>query len=160
MNIKIKFIHAVLAICMGFSFMSCQKTNPRPDVKLGNPLIKSAEKYASLIEKRGDGPGSFTIEDLERDGDMLTIRIKGGCKEEDFTIVWDGTIAFSNPGQIHLALYNAADSTCDENNSLDIKVNLRQILDKHDPEKFMFHVANGSFKQDKSLNPNGSVISK
>jgi hypothetical protein len=157
---KINFIYVVLVALLGFSVSSCKKTENNPELTLDKNLIKSAEKYAALIEKRTDGPGSFTIEDIKRNGDVLTISIKGGCKEEDFNVVWDGSIAFSDPGQVNLVLNNTSESDCGLENQLNIKVNLSKILDKHDPKNFMFNVANGSVKQDKSLNPNGSVTSK
>lgn len=157
---KTNLICVILVASLGCLLWSCKKTENNSETALDRNLIKSADKYAALMDKRTDGPSNFTIEDIKRNADILTISVKGGCKEDDFTIVWDGTIAFSNPGQVNLVLNNDSQSDCGLENQFNIKVNLNKILDKHDPKDLMFNVANGSVKQDKSLNPNGSVTSK
>jgi hypothetical protein len=159
-KMKTNLICVILMASLGCLLWSCKKTENNPEAVLDKNLLKSPEKYAALMEKRTDGPGSFTIEDIKRNGDVLTISVKGGCKEEDFNIVWDGSIAFSSPGQVNLVLNNTSESDCGLDNQFSIKVNLSKIVEKHDPEDFIFNVANGSMKQDKSLNPNGSVTSK
>lgn len=140
--------------------MSCKKAEKKNELTLDKNLIKSPDKYAVLLENRTGGPGSFTIEDIKRNGDVLTISVKGGCKEEDFNIVWDGAIAFSYPGQVNLLLNNTSESDCGLAHQLAVQVNLSKILNHQNPASFIFNVANGSIKQDKSLNPNGSVVSK
>lgn len=160
MRMKTNLTSFILVASLVCLLWSCKKTENSPEVTLDKNLLKSAEKYAALMEERPDGPGSFTIEDIKRNDNILTISVTGGCKEDDFIIVWDGSIAFSNPGQVNLLLNNTSDSDCGVENQFSIKVNLNTILDSHDPKNLMFNVANGSMKQDKSLNPNGSVTSK
>lgn len=156
---KINLRSIMLVASLGCLLWSCTKTANNAGMSLDKNLVKNADKYAALLEKRTGGSSSFTIEDIKRNGDVLTISVKGGCKEEDFQMVWDGRILLSYPGQVNLVLYNDALSGCDIENPFNITVNLRKIIDKQDPKDFIFNIANGSVKQDKSLNPNGSVSS-
>lgn len=157
---KMKLIYVALCAVFGLAITSCKKSENNSEKALDKNVIKSAEKYAALMGKRTSGTGSFTIEDIKRNGDVLTITVKGGCKEEDFNVVWDGIITFSYPGQINLVLNNDSQSDCSLDSKFTININLRKILDKHDPKDFIINVANGSAKQDKSLNPNGTVSTK
>ncbi|MCH5685519.1 hypothetical protein LWM68_15400 [Niabella sp. W65] len=91
---------------------------------------------------------------------MLTITVKGGCNQDDFHVVWDGSIMFSSPGQINLVLNNKSQEDCGLEKQFDINVDLSKVVGKYDAKDFIFNVANGSKKQDKSLNPNGSVTIK
>lgn len=140
--------------------VSCKKSGDDTEMLLDKNLLVSAEKYAKLLADRPDAQGSFTIEDVKRDGDVLTISVKGGCSEEKFNLVWNGQILLSYPGQVHLVLHNTDEGDCGTQNQFNIKVNLKKILGKFDPKDYIYHVANGSVKQDKSLNPDGSVSSK
>ena len=138
-----------------FAITSCEKSDSNPETDLEKNLLKSAEKYAELVEKRNGG--DFNIEDIRRNLNMLTITIKGACNQDDFYVVWDGTILFSNPGQINLVLNNKSQEDCGVEKQFDIHVDLSKVVGKYDAKDFIFNVANGSKKQDKTLNPNGSV---
>ncbi|HMR84535.1 MAG TPA: hypothetical protein PKE30_15435 [Niabella sp.] len=157
---KIKLIYATLIAIFCFAMTSCKKSESHTEMVLDKNLYRSAHKYAALIENRKTKPGNFTIENIRRNGNTLTIAVKGGCSEDDFHIVWDGSILFSNPGQVNLVLYNETETDCGPEKQFDIKVNLNNIIEKYDPKDFIFNVANGSMKQDRSLNPNGSVTTK
>ena len=160
MKMKMKLICMVLIAVFSLSINSCKKSTNSSEMALEKNLIKSAEKYASLMDKRSHRTGNFTIEDINRNGDFLRISVNGGCKEEDFITVWDGQIAFSYPGQVNLVLYNDSLANCSSQNKFNIQINLRKILNGHEPKDFIFNVANGSLKQGKSLYPNGSVSTK
>ena len=155
---KTKLIYAAFALLFCFAITSCEKSDSKPEAVLENNLLKSAEKYAELVEKRNDG--DFNIEDIKRNGNMLTITVKGGCNQDDFHVVWDGSIMFSNPGQINLVLNNKSQEDCGLEKQFDINVDLSKVVGKYDAKDFLFNVANGSKKQDKSLNPNGSITIK
>lgn len=157
---KMNLICVGLMVVFGLAIASCKKSESNSEKALDKNIIKSAEKYAALMGKRTSGTGSFTIEDIERNSDVITISVKGGCKEEDFNVVWDGVITFSYPGQVNLVLNNDSQSDCGLESKFNINVNLRKILDKHDPKDFIINVANGSTKQDKSITPSGSVSTK
>lgn len=152
---KTNLIYAAFALLFCFAITSCEKSDNNPETVLENNLLRSAEKYAELVEKRNDG--DFNIEDIKRDGNMLTIKVKGGCNQDDFHVVWDGSIMFSSPGQINLVLNNKSQEDCGLEKQFDINVDLSKVVGKYDAKDFIFNVANGSKKQDKSLNPNGSV---
>jgi len=104
--------------------------------------------------------GDFNIEDIKRNGNMLTITVKGGCGQDDFHVVWDRSIMFSSPGQINLVLNNKSQEDCGLEKQFDINVDLSKVVGKYDAKDFIFNVANNSKKQDKSLNPNGSITVK
>lgn len=155
---KTNLIYAAFALLFCFAITSCEKSDNNPETVLENNLLRSAEKYAELVEKRNDG--DFNIEDIKRNGNMLTITVKGGCNQDDFHVVWDGSIMFSSPGQINLVLNNKSQEDCGLEKQFDINVDLSKVVGKYDAKDFIFNVANGSKKQDKSLNPNGSVTIK
>lgn len=155
---KTNLIYAAFALLFCFAITSCGKSDNNPETVLENNLLRSAEKYAELVEKRNDG--DFNIEDIKRNGNMLTITVKGGCNQDDFHVVWDGSIMFSSPGQINLVLNNKSQEDCGLEKQFDINVDLSKVVGKYDAKDFIFNVANGSKKQDKSLNPNGSVTIK
>lgn len=157
---KTNLIYAAFALLFCFAITSCEKSDDNPEAVLENNLLKSADKYAELLEKRNDDRGDFTIEDIRRNANTLIITVKGGCNPDDFHIVWDGSIMFSSPGQINLVLYNKSQEDCGMEKRFDINVNIRKVVGKYEPKDFIFNVANGSKKQDKSLNPNGSVTAK
>ena len=157
---KTKLFYLMLTAFLGLSFASCKKSENNPELVLDHNLLKSASKYSTLADERKGGPGEFTIEHLVRNGNVLTISVKGGCKEEDFQIVWNGVIMFSSPGPVNLLLYNKSEQDCGTDNLFDIKVNLESIVGKQDAKSFIYNVANGSKRQDFSLNINGTVSAK
>ena len=163
---KIKSIATVIMALVGFSITSCKKSvNTRElksnyEIPLDKNLLQSPNRYAELIQKRATEKVKFTIEGIKRDGDKLLITTRGGCKEGDFNVVWDGQLYFSYPAQINLLLYHNVSSDCENNKEFTIKVNLKKILGEHDPKNFKFNVANGSLQQDTSLNQDGTIVSK
>jgi len=157
---KTNLIYVPLALLFCIAVSSCEKSSGNPEAILENNLLRSAEKYEELVEKRNGGNGSFDIEDIKRNGNMLTIKVKGGCNQDDFYVVWDGSIMFSSPGQINLVLNNKSQEDCGLENQFDINVNLGKTVGKHDPKDFIINIANGSKMQDKSINPNGSITIK
>src|SRR5690606_35499032 len=155
---KTKLIYAAFALISCFAITSCEKSDSKPEAVVENNLLKSPEKYAELVEKRNDG--DFNSEDIKRNGTILTITVKGACNQDDFHVVWDGSIMFSNPGQINLVLNNKSQEECGSEKQFDINVDLSKVVEKYDAKDFIFNVANGSKKQDRSLNPNGSITIK
>ena len=163
---KIKSIATILVVLLGYSLLSCKKSANHTDLKknyeisLDKNLLQSPNRYTELVQKRATEKVRFTIEDMKREGNNLLITVKGGCKDDDFNMVWDGQLYFLYPAQINLVLYNNATSDCQDNKQFTIKVNLRKILGEHDPKNFIFNVANGSFQQDKSLKQDGTINNK
>ncbi|MDP3468835.1 MAG: hypothetical protein Q8S11_10910 [Daejeonella sp.] len=153
----------LLSVYTVISLASCEKSeiNDKIDKALEVNLLKSAVKYNDVLAKRESGTDqSFSIEGLKREGDVLKISVKGGCSSDAFKIIWDGYIMFSYPGQVRLLLnHESKNSGCSTTDNFVVVVNLTKILGTHNPSGFIFHIANGSIKQDKSLNPNGVVSS-
>lgn len=153
----------ILSVFTAISLASCEKSddNHKIDEALEVNLLKSAVKYNDVLAKRESGVDqTFSIEGVKREGDVLKISVKGGCSADSFKIIWDGHIMFSYPGQIRLLLNHESNSIdCSTTDNYVIAVNLTKILGTHNPSDFIFHIANGSIKEDKSLNPNGVVSS-
>lgn len=153
----------LLSVFTAISLASCEKSevNHKIDGALEINLLKSAVKYNDILAKRESGiDQTFSIEGVKREGDVLKISVKGGCSSDAFKIIWDGYIMQSYPGQIRLILNHESNrSGCSTTDYYVIAVNLTKILGTHNPSDFIFHIANGSIKQDKSLNPNGVVSS-
>lgn len=157
---KRNLIYLAFTLFFCFAIASCEKSDNDQEAVLENNLLKSADKFAELIKKRNGGAADFTIEHIKRDENILTITIRGGCDQNDFYIVWDGTIMFSNPGQINFVLCNKSEKSCDSETVFDIKINLSKVIGRYDAKDFIFNVFNGSKKQDKSLKPNDSAKTK
>ena len=52
---KTNLIYAAFALLFCFAITSCEKSDNNPETVLENNLLRSAEKYAELVEKRNDG---------------------------------------------------------------------------------------------------------
>lgn len=159
-QMKMQVFYWVFVILSVLSAASCNKSNNQPGEELTDNLLKSAEKYAALVEERHSAGGAFDIDTITRFGNKLTIAIKGGCTESDFKLVWDGAIMLSNPGQVNLVLYNDDQETCGGDKKYYVDVDLSKVLGAHDPGSLIVHVANASKRQDLSLHPNGNVTWK
>jgi hypothetical protein len=150
----------LLAVVLLTIVYSCKKSSTDEELILDKNLLKSERKYERMLTARENGPATFEIIDITRNGDMLTIAVKGGCMEHDFQVVWDGEILLSYPAQINLVIHNSSPTTCGTDKEFNVQVDIRKIIEKPDPKGYVFHVANGSVKRDKTLNPDGSVSSK
>lgn len=150
----------ILITTFGLLFLGCKKSEKNSETNLEENLLKSPKKYESLISKRSDGTGTFSITDIKRNGNILTVSVTGGCKPENFKFVWNGLILLSYPAQIHLVLHNDNPESCGTENQFNLTVDVSKIVSNNDSDKYIFHVANGSVKRDTSLNPDGSVSSK
>lgn len=153
----------LLCVYTSITLASCEKSevNHKIDEYLEANLLKSVVKYNDVLTKRESGTDqSFSIEGVVREGDVLKISVKGGCSSDAFKIIWDGYIMFTYPGQVRLLLNHESNNIgCSTTYNFVVVANLTKILGSHNPSDFIFHIANGSKKQDKSLNPNGVVSS-
>ncbi|PST82720.1 hypothetical protein C7T94_08680 [Pedobacter yulinensis] len=150
----------VFALCaLSFAY-SCKKPLDEQEVQLSENLLKSQKKYSKLTGSRTESGGTFDLTDIQREGNLLNIAVKGGCNAADFEVVWDGHILLSYPAQVKLVVHNRATETCGTDRTFNIQIDLSKIIENPDPKDYVFHVANGSVKRDKSLNPDGSVTSR
>lgn len=154
---------ALLSVLMLLFMMSCKKNERGPEFKepraLEANLLESADLFASALKERSSDQ-TFEIEDIKRKDATLQVKVKGGGSEESFKFIWDGRIQESYPMGITLVLkYDNQNGDFDKNKKFLINVNLQKILgDANDIKDFQFSVINGSKKQQKNLNPDGTTV--
>lgn len=153
-----------ISICVCFllaSFSSCEKSQSENNgAFLDDNLLKNGSEFKKLLRARDSGNRiPFAIQEIKRISDSLLIGVIGGCSEAAYRVIWDGIIAESHPAQIRLLLvHDPAGDICDPSAAFLLRVDLNKIIgEAGDPEDFVFHLANGSVKQDKSLYPDGTV---
>ncbi|WP_107214254.1 hypothetical protein [Pedobacter yulinensis] len=140
---------------------SCKKSaETEADVMLDANLLKSKGQYNELLTKRESGAATFSIENISRTNTTLSVHVKGGCAEQQFKLVWDGSIMESQPARIRLVLINEGGRNCNPEQETTVNVDLKKIIGAQPVSNFVFHVANGSSKQDKSIDPDGAVHSR
>lgn len=141
--------------------LSCEKGGEDGhDVILDDNLLKNESTYSEVLNARDAGENApFAIQEVKRKGDSLLIHVLRGCSEDAYKIIWNGRIAESHPAQVHLVLtHEPAGDICQTSSEFLLHIDLRKIIGENSsPEDFIFHVANGSVKQDKSLYPDGTV---
>ncbi len=130
---------------------------------LDGKIVKSASAYRRALEAREQGgQEGFIIEAVKREGGLMRVQVKGGCSEESFKVVWDGAIAESHPAQVRLVLtHNPTGGACQTAGAFHLAIDLRKIVGEGARlEDYVFHLANGSLKQDAMLNPDGTVSNR
>ena len=148
-----------LVVLLSTVTFSCKKSAVEDESVLDKNLVKSAKKYQALVSGREDRPGSFEIKNIQRADDILTVTVEGDCNEIDFQVVWNGEILLSYPAQVHLVIYKKSSASCAAGDGTEVEIDLSKIIKDPNGKDFIFHVANGSKIEDKSLNPDGSVSS-
>ena len=93
---------------------------------------------ANTARKNGHGHAQsdpFDIKGVEREGDILKVAVSysGGCEEHDFNVIWDGTIATSNPCQINLIIdHDANGDNCEAYFIENLEIDLNQLIGEGD----------------------------
>jgi hypothetical protein len=153
-------------VLVGCALASCtqeQNTDPEDEKQLDANLVLSPAAYTNaLTERHGDDDVTFKINNVRRKESTLYVAVEGGCSEDSFKFIWDGTIAESYPMQIHMVLvHDSAEAPCPAINQYELKLDLTKLLEANTRwEDYVFHVANGSVRQDTSLNPDGSITNR
>lgn len=157
-----------LSTCFAFLFLvvlsisfSCNRENnisPGPD---GGPLVQTnGEEYSKLMAGRETFEGTpFEITKVTREGNSLKIDVTGGSGIENYKVVWDGSLMLSYPMQARLVVaYNTPDGAQDAAmHDYTLEVDLQKLFgNSAKASEVIVHVANGSKKQDKVVDPNGS----
>ncbi len=130
---------------------------------LDGKIVKSASAYRRALEAREQGgQEGFTIEAVTREDGLMRVRVKGGCSEESFKVVWDGAIAESHPAQVRLVLtHNPTGGACQTADTFNLSIDLsKSVGEGARLEDYVFHLANGSLTQDATLNPDGTVTNR
>ena len=155
--------------CLTFLFLlvlsaslSCNRENnisPGPD---DSPLLQTnGEEYQRLMAARETFDGTpFEITKVTREGDLLKIDVSGAGGIQNYKVVWDGLLMLSYPMQARLVVaYNTPDGVQDAAmHDYTLEVDLQKLFgNSAKASEVIVHVANGSKKQDKVVDPNGST---
>jgi hypothetical protein len=158
-----------LSKCVAFLFLtvlfisfSCNRENnisPDPD---NGPLVQTnGTEYSKLLAGREDFDGTpFEITKVTRDGNSLKIDVTGGGGIENYKVVWDGQLMLSYPMQARLVVaYDTPDGAQDAAmHDYTLEVDLQKLFgNSANASEVIVHLANGSKKQDKVVDPNGST---
>lgn len=162
-NLKLSGNVSLLSFIVMLLFVAaCEKSDLSPEAKeLEINLLESADLFSSALKER-DSDHIFEIKDIIRQDAMLQVKVVGGGTSNSFKFIWDGQIQESYPMGIALVLkYDNNNDDFDPNKELVIETDLQKILgDRNNPKDFRFSIINGSKKQNKSLNPDGTVTDK
>ncbi|MGG7665194.1 hypothetical protein [Dyadobacter sp. BHUBP1] len=158
-----------LSKCLAFLYLailavsfSCNRENnisPNPDEGL---LVQTnGAEYSKLMAGRETFDGTpFEITKVTREGNTLKIDVTGGGGIENYKIVWDGSLMLSYPMQARLVVaYNTPDGAQDTAlHNYTLEMDLQKLFGTTaNASEVIVHVANGSKKQDKVVDPNGST---
>jgi hypothetical protein len=157
---------AVLSFVLLIALGACNQNSdndPAPSDKGLTSILKSPEEFERAMNARAKAEGTqFTIEDVTRDGNILTVKVKGGCSPESFKAVWNGIEVMIYPPTIHIALIHDAGevSGCPVDLVHTLKIDITKVVGEGDHSNTTFVVYNGSKVQDTTLNPDGSVSNR
>lgn len=146
-------------------FAGCNKDEQEPSAdepsRLESNLLMGKTLFANTLDNRG-AHNIFEILDVERNGDALDVRVKGGHDGDAFQFIWDGQVQESYPMGIRLILVcDDADGAFDKDKEFLISLNLQKIIgERHNVEEYHFIVINGSKIQTSTLDPNGKVTTE
>ncbi|GAB3924466.1 hypothetical protein [Larkinella terrae] len=159
-------ITAVLSFVALLALGACNQNSgnePAPSDKGLTRIVQSQEEFDRAMNARTKATGpQFTIENVTRDGNILTVKVKGGCSAESFKAVWNGVEIMIYPPTIHIALTHEAGEVtgCPTDLEHTIKIDITKVVGEGDHSNTTFVVYNGSKVQDTTLNPDGSVSNR
>ncbi|MFD1143772.1 hypothetical protein ACFQ4C_21770 [Larkinella insperata] len=159
----IALLSLVLLMALGACNQNSGNDEPIPSDKGLTTLVKSQEEYDRAMNARTKAQGiPFTIENVSREGNVLTVKVKGGCSPESFKAVWSGVEIMIYPPTIHLALLHETAEVfgCPVDREHTLKIDVTKVVGEGDHSNTTFVVYNGSKEQDTTLNPDGSVSNK
>jgi hypothetical protein len=155
------------SLLLQFTLLSCNHEDKVvPDTRekqLQEKVWKSKSQYIEAMNARKNGEGvKFTIEEVERKDNLLSIKVSGGCQENSFKAIWDGTIMESYPMIIHLVLtHDKTTENCQDASNFTFNIDLHALLGSQARlEDYHFRVSNGSDVQDLVVEGNTPVKSK
>ncbi|MGA0556444.1 hypothetical protein ACO2Q8_07330 [Larkinella sp. VNQ87] len=159
-------LSAVFSFVLLLTLGACNQdsgNDPAPSDKNLTPIVTSADEYNRAMNARANAEGTqFTIENVSREGNILTVKVKGGCSPEAFKAVWNGIEIMIYPPTIHIALTHDAGevSGCPTDLEHTLKIDVTKLVGEGDHSNTTFVVYNGSKVQDTTLNPDGTVTNK
>ena len=161
--LMVRKMSALLSLAVLLTLGACNQDSanePAPSDKDLTSLQKSAEEFDRAMNARAKAGGTqFTIENVARDGNILTVKVKGGCLPESFKAVWNGVEIMIYPPVISIALIHKTGevSGCPTDLVHTLKIDVTKVIGEGDHSNTTFIVYNGSKVQDTTLNPDGSV---
>ncbi|GAB3320963.1 hypothetical protein GCM10027299_14790 [Larkinella ripae] len=164
--LKYRKITAVFSFVCLLALGACNQNSdndPAPSDKGVTSVVKSAEEFDRAMNARAKAVGvPFTIENVSREGNILTVKVKGGCSPESFQAVWNGVEIMIYPPTIHLALLHETAEVvgCPTDLEHTIKIDITKVVGEGDHANTTFVVYNGSKVQDTTLSPDGSVSNR
>jgi len=155
-NIRQWFLASLLLL----TALACTTTTSDPTPAASSRVRSNASEYARLLSARTTYGGTpFEIKGVSRNGSTLIIDVFGGCLDQDYSVVWDGTVRESNPIQISLmALYElTAQVQCAATLRHTITVDLKKLMGTAYQENMYVSVGNASKPVDHVIDPSGTV---
>nr|WP_295927687.1 hypothetical protein [uncultured Dyadobacter sp.] len=144
------------------AFFSCDRENKNDPGPEDGPLVQTnGDEYKRLMNGRESFDGTpFEITKVTRQGNTLKIDVTGAGGIENYKVVWDGSLMLSYPMQARLVVgYDAPDGLQDAMmHDYTLELDLQKLFGSAaNASDVTVHVANGSKKQDKVIDPNGST---
>lgn len=152
------------AIC-SLALLGCKKDNQGPDIekpfRLESNLLMDKQLFSTQLKNR-KSPNVFEILEIDRQGAILEVKVKGGSDAEAFHFVWDGRVQESFPMGIQLMMVHDDEAgEFDPEKEISVPVNLQGIIgERNHVENYHFHVVNGSKVQTVVLNPDGTTTTE
>lgn len=139
--------------------------NKQIEKEPASELIKASIKsdkseYTSLLQGRENYEGEiFELKNVKREGNLLRIFVEGPCDTEGYSVIWDGTINYSEPAIANLAVgYNAKSQVqCLAIMAYTIEVDLQKTFGNGYRENLIVNVINASKKQDIRIDGKGTA---
>ena len=143
---------------------SCKKE----EVKAEIPVIKAnfsanLSSFAEIIAARENYKGEhFEITDIKRADNLLKISVEGPCDTEGYTIVWDGTVNFSEPpvAKIVVNYSSKSEVQCLAIMKRIIEVDLKDAFGNKYVENMLVEISNASKVQDYQIDRKGVTTKK
>ncbi|MDR6806949.1 hypothetical protein J2Y45_004141 [Dyadobacter sp. BE34] len=156
-----KCVAFLFLIVLSISFSCNRENNISPDPDNGPLVQTNGTEYSKLLAGREDFDGTpFEITKVTREGNSLKIDVTGGGGIENYKVVWDGQLMLSYPMQARLVVaYDTPDGAQDAAmHDYTLEVDLQKLFgNSANASEVIVHLANGSKKQDKVVDPNGST---
>jgi hypothetical protein len=152
------------AIC-SLALLGCKKDNHGPDIekpfRLESNLVMDKQAFSTQLKNR-KSPNAFEILEIDRQAEILEVKVKGGTDAEAFHFIWDGRVQESFPMGIQLMMIHDDEAgEFDPREEISVSVNLQSIIgDRNRVEDYHFHVINGSKVQTVVLNPDGTTTTE
>ena len=156
-----KCVAFLFLIVLSISFSCNRENNISPDPDNGPLVQTNGTEYSKLLAGREAFDGTpFEITKVTREGNSLKIDVTGGGGIENYKVVWDGQLMLSYPMQARLVVaYDTPDGAQDTAmHDYTLEVDLQKLFgNSANASEVIVHLANGSKKQDKVVDPNGST---